>query len=200
MKKKILNNVINNIKKNNQNITTEQLEVIEYGLESIYLTTTKIIIIILLSIVLDIFKETLLMLLFYNIIRLFAFGLHAKNSIACLITSLILFIGGAYISIYLNIRFTIKIILSIICTVLIAIYAPADTEKRPLINKKKRRKFKILSIITGIIMTCLIIYYHDNPISNFMLIGFIESTIMILPITYKLYGLPYNNYKIYKEI
>ena len=130
---------MSNIKKNNQNITTEQLEVIEYGLESIYLTTTKIIIIILLSIVLNIFKETLLMLLFYNIIRLFAFGLHAKNSISCLITSLILFIGGAYISIYLNIGFTIKIILSIICTVLIAIYAPADTEKRPLINKNKRK-------------------------------------------------------------
>lgn len=200
MKKKILNNVINNIKKNDKSITNEQIEVIAYGLESLYLTLTKITIIILLSIVLGIFKETLLMLLFYNIIRLFAFGLHAKNSIACLITSLILFIGGAYLSIYLNLNLTIKILLSIICTIMIAIYAPADTEKRPLINKKKRNRFKILSIITSIVMTCLIAYLNDNPVSNFMLIGFIEATIMILPITYKLYGLSYNNYKIYSEI
>lgn len=200
MKTKILNNIINNIKKNDKTISNEQLEIIEYGLESIYLTTTKIVIILFLSIILGIFKETLLMVLFYNIIRLFAFGLHAKNSVACLLTSLILFIGGSYLSIYLNINIVIKIILSITCILLVSIYAPADTEKRPLINKKKRIRFKILSIITSIILTCLIIYLDKNYISNFMLIGFIEATIMILPITYKLYGLPYNNYKNYNNI
>lgn len=199
MKKKLLNKAIKNIKKNNQSLTEEQIEVIEYGLEGLYLTFTKIIVILLLSIVLNIFKETLLMLLFYNIIRLFAFGLHTKNSMACLITSLLLFIGGPYLSIYLKISLEVKIILSVIAVILIAIYAPADTEKRPLINEKKRKKFKILSIITSIIMTCLIIYTDGNYISNFMFIGFIEATIMILPITYKIYGLPYNNYKSYHD-
>lgn len=194
-----MNTIINNIKKNQPDIDDEQLEVIEYGLESIYLTFTKIIIIILLSIILNIFKETLLMLLFYNIVRFSSFGLHAKNSTACLITSLLLFIGGTYLAIYLKIKLVIKIILAIICIILMIIYAPADTEKRPLINKKKRIKFKILSIITSIILTFLIIYLNDNYLSNFILIGFIEATIMILPVTYKLYGLPYNNYKTYSS-
>lgn len=198
MKQKLLSNTIKNIKKNSKEISEEQLEIIEYGLESLYLTFTKITIILLLSIILGILKETLLMILFYNIIRLFAFGLHAKNSIACLLTSLILFIGGSYISIYLTIDLIIKIILSLTCIILIAIYAPADTEKRPLINGKKRKRFKILSIITSITLSFLIICYKDNNISNFMLIGFVESTIMILPITYKIYGLPYNNYKNYR--
>jgi len=200
LKRKLLNNIKTNIKKNNKNITEEQLEIIEYGLESLYLTFTKIIVILLLSIVLDIFKETLYMILFYNVIRLFAFGLHAKNSISCLVTSLILFIGGTYLSIYLSINLSLKIILSIISIILIAIYAPADTEKRPLINRKKRIRFKILSIITSIIVTILIVYYDNHFISNFMLIGMIEATIMILPITYKLFDLPYNNYKTFKEV
>ena len=191
---------MNNIKKNQPEKNEEELEIIEYGLEAIYLTFTKIIIILLLSIVLDIFKETLLMILFYNVIRLFAFGLHAKNSTTCLIMSIILFIGGTYLSIYVNIPIILKIILSITCIVLIIIYAPADTEKRPLINAKKRKRFKILSIITSLIITFLIVYFNDNYLSNFMLIGMIESTIMILPITYKLYGLPYNNYKNYSNI
>ena len=73
MKKKILNNCIKNIKKNKPELNEEQIEIIEYGLESIYLTITKIVVIVLLSIVLNIFKETILMILFYNIIRLFAF-------------------------------------------------------------------------------------------------------------------------------
>lgn len=191
---------MNNIKKNQPEKNEEELEIIEYGLEALYLTFTKIIIILLLSIVLDIFKETLLMILFYNVIRLFAFGLHAKNSTTCLITSLVLFIVGTYLAIYIDIPIELKFILSITCIILIIIYAPADTEKRPLINAKKRKRFKILSTITSLIITFLIIYFNDKYISNFMLIGMIESTIMILPITYKLYGLPYNNYKNYSNI
>ena len=191
---------MNYIKNKKKHLNSEQLEIIEYGLESIYLTITKIIIILLLAKILNIFKETILMIVFYNIIRLFVFGLHAKNSTACLITSLMLFIGGTYLSIYLNISLIIKEILSILCLILIIIYAPADTEKRPLINKKKRKRFKILSILTTIIIIFFITYLDNNILSNFMVIGLIEATIMILPITYKLYKLPYNNYKNYNYI
>lgn len=188
---------MSNIKKNKSDLNEEQLEIIEYGLEGLYLTIIKIIIILLLAIVLDILKETVLMIIFYNVTRFFTFGLHAKTSTACLITSLLLFIGGTYLATYLQIPLIVKIILSIICLILICIYAPADTEKRPLINPKKRKRFKIQSIIISIIMGVLIIYLNDSYISNFMVIGQLEAVIMILPITYKIYGLPYNNYKSY---
>ena len=197
MKRKFLKALMSNIKKNKPDLNEEQLEIIEYGLEGLYLTIIKIIIILLLAIVLDILKETVLMIIFYNVTRFFTFGLHAKTSTACLITSLLLFIGGTYLATYLQIPLIVKIILSIICLILICIYAPADTEKRPLINPKKRKRFKIQSIIISIIMGVLIIYLNDSYISNFMVIGQLEAVIMILPITYKIYGLPYNNYKSY---
>lgn len=200
MKNKIINNIIKNIKKNDQTISEEQIEIIQYGLESLYLTFTKIVIILLLAIVLNIFKETLMMILFYNVVRFTSFGLHTKNSMACLISSLTLFIGGSYLAMYIDIDLTIKIVLSIICIILVSIYAPADTEKRPLINQKKRTRYKILSIIISVIMMSLIISFNNLTISNFMLIGFVESTFMILPIAYKIYGLPYNNYKSYRDI
>lgn len=197
LKRKILKALMSNIKKNKPDLNEEQLEIIEYGLEGLYLTIIKIIIILLLAIVLDILKETVLMIIFYNVTRFFTFGLHAKTSTACLITSLLLFIGGTYLATYLQIPLIVKIILSVICLILICIYAPADTEKRPLINPKKRKRFKIQSIIISIIMGVLIIYLNDSYISNFMVIGQLEAVIMILPITYKIYGLPYNNYKSY---
>ena len=50
---------MSSIKKNKPDLNDEQLEIIEYGLEGLYLTTIKIIIIILLSIILNIFKETI---------------------------------------------------------------------------------------------------------------------------------------------
>lgn len=185
---------------NNKNINEEELEIINYGLESIYLTLVKIVIIIFLSLLLGIFKEVILMIVSYNIIRFFAFGLHAPNSTSCLITSIILFIGGAYVSIYLDISIYIKIIISFISILLISIYAPADTEKRPLINRKKRLKYKYISIVVSIFMSFFLIKFHDSYLSNFLLIGLIEEVIMILPITYKLYKLPYNNYKTYNEV
>ena len=200
LKKKLINSSINNIKKVKPNLTEEDLEVIEYGLEGLYLTLTKLVIIIVLSIILHIFKEVLLTILFYNIIRFSAFGIHAKKSSYCLINSLIFFIGGPYLGIYLNINLITKIIISLICLICIILYAPADTVKRPLINKKKRLRFKIISIISSTILTILIIIYSKNSISNFMLIGFIEATLMVLPVTYKLFGLPYNNYKQYSNI
>lgn len=197
VKKRFLNYCERIIRKNRKNISNDELEVICYGLESLYLTLTKIIVILILAILLGIFKEVIIMLISYNIIRLFAFGLHSKTSFGCLVSSIILFIGGAYISMYLSFSIIIRIIGSIISVILIALYAPADTEKRPLINKGKRIRYKFYSIIISTIVSILIIYYKNN-ITNFLFVGLIEEVIMILPITYKILGLSYNNYKTYK--
>lgn len=196
MKKKILNSSINFIKKH-KNYNEEELEIIAYGLESIYLVITKAIIIFTLAYILGILKETLILLLTYNIIRTQAFGIHASRSIYCLISSILMFIGGAYLCIYLTLPLKIIMIISLMCNLLILMYAPADTHKRPLINERKRMKFKYKSITLAIIYTIIIFTIKDNTIINFLLIGMIEATIMILPITYKLFKLPYNNYKHY---
>lgn len=197
MKKKILNHCMSIVKDKYPEYDEDKLEVINYGLESIYLTFTKIIIIFILAIILKIWKEVLLLLAFYNLIRVSAFGMHAKKSIHCLIISLTLFIGGVYLCRYLVIPFILKVILSIICIILIARYAPADTEKRPIINKKLRRKYKIISVIISGMFAIGIVLLSDKNISNYLLIGMIEATIMLLPITYKIFDLPYDNYRRY---
>jgi len=197
MKKKLLNYCMNSVKNKYPEYDNDQLEIIEYGLESLYLTFTKLIVIIILSIILKIFLECLVLLLFYNVIRFSAFGLHAKKSHHCLLISLSFFIGGVYLCKYLYLPLIIKTVISFICILLIAKYAPADTEKRPLINKNKRKKYKVMSILSSTIFAILIVIFSENIISNYLLIGMFESTLMILPISYKLLDLPYDNYKRY---
>lgn len=189
---------MNSIKNKFPDYDNDKLEIIEYGLEGLYLTFSKIIIMVLLAMILGKLKSVLILLLFYNIIRFSAFGLHAKKSSHCLILSLSLFIGGVYICDYIHFSLIVKTIISIICILLISKYAPADTEKRPLINKKKRKKFKILSIISSTIFAILIVIFNEKIISNYLLIGLFEATLMILPISYKILDLPYDNYKRYK--
>lgn len=198
MKTKILNYCIKVVQKNYPDYDNDKIEIIRYGLEGIYLTFTKIVVLFTLSLVLGKFKKLLLLLLFYNVIRFSAFGLHAKKSLQCLIMSTVLFIGGIYLCDYISIPLLLKSFLCVVCILLIARYAPADTEKRPLINRKKRQRFKVISLLSAMIFSILIILFTDSYISNYLLVGMIEATLMILPISYRLFNLSYDNYKSYE--
>ena len=92
MKNKIIDYCLNIIKKNYPQYNDEKISIIKYGLESIYLLITKLIIIILLAYLLRLVKELLIFLLIYNIIRTFSFGLHATKSWICLLSSTLIFI------------------------------------------------------------------------------------------------------------
>ena len=171
-----------------------QLEEIKYGIESIYLTLSKVIVILIISYLLGLIKEAILFLLIFNILRSFAFGLHASKSIWCWISSSIAFIGIPYICKTFVFSNLIYFILPIICLVCFILYAPADTIKRPLINSKKRKIYKLLSIISCVIYLVLIILIPNFLIKNLLLFALILESILILPITYKIFKLPYKNY------
>ena len=196
MKKKFLNSSINLIKRNGK-YSDEQIEIITYGLEGIYLSFTKMVILFSLAYILGIVKEFIILLISYNIIRSQAFGIHATKSVYCLISSILLFIGGALVCKYVNLPFWFSLSSAIICDICLLLYAPADTEKHPLVNKRKRKRFKFISFFLGIAFTFLILLFKDSFIVNYLVIGMIESILMILPITYKVFNLPYANYKTY---
>lgn len=200
MKKCFLNSSLKIIKKKYPNISKTKSEEILYGLESFYLTIEKLIVITALAIILGKVKEVFTLIICFNIIRSTAFGLHASKSIYCLITSLTMFVGGVYVCEYVNLSISIKVLLSCATTILIFKYAPADTKKRPLINPQKRKKYKIVSTISAGIATIIIIIFNSNAISNYLLLGLIEATILILPITYNIFNFPYNNYEKYLSI
>lgn len=198
MKKLIINKCMELVTTYNKDLSQRDIDKIKYGLEGLYLTITKLIFIIIVSIILGIWKETLLLILIFNGIRLTAFGVHAKRSIDCLISSTLFFILFPFLCIKLTIPLIIKIILFIPLTVLIGIFAPADTEKRPLINKKKRKIYKMLSIMISIIYMTIAIVIKDNTLSNCFIFAIVIQIIIILPITYKIFGVSYNNYKTYE--
>ena len=198
MKKLIINKCMELVTTYNKDLSQRDIDKIKYGLEGLYLTITKLIFIIIVSIILGIWKETLLLILIFNGIRLTAFGVHAKRSIDCLISSTLFFILFPIICIKLTIPLIVKVILFIPLTVLIGIFAPADTEKRPLINKKKRKIYKMLSIMISIIYMTIAIVIKDNTLSNCFIFAIVIHIIIMLPITYKIFGVSYNNYKTYE--
>ena len=198
MKKKFVNYCMSIIETNNKNLSNKEIDKMRYGLEGLYLTITKITVVFIISLLLGTFKETLILLLLFNVIRYTAFGVHAKRSLDCFISSTIFFVGFPLICINVIIPNYIKYILFIPIILLIGIYAPSDTQKRPLKNKKKREIYKILSVIITVVYIILSLVITNNTISNCFLFALIIQVIVILPITYKIFGVSYNNYKKYE--
>ena len=104
MKKKIVNIIMNRIKKHNSNLGEIKLEEIRYGLLGIYTLITKTAVIFILAYFLNIFREFIIFFIFYTILRSVGYGVHARNNISCWITSPILLLGTPYIFslLYLN--------------------------------------------------------------------------------------------------
>ena len=196
MRNLIIDNSLSFIKRN-CSYDDVKLAEIKYGLEAIYILITKSIIIFTLSFILGIFKEVVIFTLLYSLIRMFSFGLHATKSWICLVSSLITFVTIPFICKYIDINIYLKTILNIISLILIYKNAPADTYKRPIVNKKRRERYKFLSTFIAIIMSFMSLVIRDNFLSNSLMFATIVQNFMISPYIYKLFKLPYDNYKKY---
>lgn len=202
MKETFLNGSIKAIKSKYSDYDEIKIEELRYGLEGLYLSITKLIIISIVAIFTGIFKEMIILLFFFNIIRAVSFGLHAKNSITCLISSTIVFIICPILCKKIIINKIIRLFIFIPTIILIAIFSPADTEKRPIISKKRRSIYKILSITISATYMILCIFIKNNFICNTILCSLLIQLFLVNPISYKLFGVSYNNYKEYlkKEV
>lgn len=196
MRDLIINKQINIIKKYND-FDEDRIAVIKYGLESIYILITKMVVILTVSYLLGLLKATLIFLVCYNFIRIPSFGLHATKSWICLVSSLLVFILLPFMCSIINIPFYLKLFLGLISIFFIIKNAPADTYKRPIINKKRRLFFKIASTIMASTMIIVALFIGNQFLSNCLIFSVILQCFMISPTVYKIFKLPYNNYKNY---
>ncbi|MBD7910109.1 MULTISPECIES: accessory gene regulator B family protein [Clostridium] len=183
----------------NREITELDKKKLVYYIYVLYVNITKMVIILAIACLLNIFKEVFIIWAFFAIQRKFAFGIHSSNSISCTIVSILIFIGGGLVNKYFTLP--IYIVYLIYAMVLLAyiIYAPADTESRPLVGKKLRKKFKIKTIVTFTFLFALVMILNSHQIKTLFAISALAETISILPITYKVFKRRYNNYEYFKK-
>lgn len=194
MKNKVLDSILNFLKKQSDYSESDLIK-IRYGLEGIYLTITKLLVIFMAALLLEIFKEVIICLLLFNLIRYFSFGFHAEKSYECLILSLLNFIAIPYLFLNFNRALVLDIIIGFVCLLILLIYAPADTVKRPLRDIKKRLFRKFSTLLIAIIYFVLLIMFNNNYLSDLLLSVLVVDAIIVNPITYLIFRQPYNNYK-----
>ena len=181
MKEKFVSSSINFISKY-QECNDLKLKQLKYGLEGIYSLFFKLSIAIIISLIINTFKETMLFLFFYSFIRTCSFGMHAKSNMSC--WTFPNFIGYIILGIGL---------------ISILLWAPADTPKKPLIRKKQRLTCKIISTIIIILYGIIFTNSTNNLINNALIYAIIVQSIFINPISYKITKTQFNNYKYYHK-
>lgn len=168
-----------------------------YGLDVLYMFVTKTVVIFLISFFLNLHEELLVMVIFYSLLRTSGHGVHASKSSQCWIASLITFLILPFLSKLFIFDKLTYLIISSVFSIICIIYAPADTEKKPIINKKKRIILKIICGINCIAYVISLCYIEPGVISNIIMFSIILQAIVMLPITYKMFDQKYNNYKRY---
>ena len=183
-----------NIITNSKECDEIEIKKLKYGLEGLYSFITKFSVILIINMILGTTKEFILFHFSYALVRAFGFGIHAKTNIGCWITSSIVNIFIPQLIKRVIIDKYILIITGIISSIIIIIFAPADTKKRPLKNKHKRKQDKVLAIIVCITYL-VIINYSNHYIIYCLTYALVFEAIMVNPITYIITKQSYNNYK-----
>lgn len=197
MKNAIINSSMKILENNFPDYDETKLAELRYGLEGFYMLITKLVVIFGAAFVLGIFKEAIILLLLFNVLRLTGFGLHASKSWMCWISSSLVFLVCPYLCIHLSIPLYILVTTASICLIIFLLYAPADTKNRPLVNEKKRKRYKYITLVSGTIYIILLFLIKNTFLQNALVCAMIIQSVLIHPMIYKLFKLPYNNYKSY---
>lgn len=199
MRNMIINPLIHFIQTNNPQYSDTKMAEIRYGLVSIYILITKLIVIFTLSFLLNIENQVICFTLIYAGIRSFSFGMHSNKSSVCLISSSLIFIGVPYLCSIIYLKNVFKGIIGSICVFLIFLHSPADTHKRPIVNPTRRMVYKYLSTVIAIFYTGISIITINNFMSNVLIGSLVVQCFIISPLMYKILGHPYNNYLTYQK-
>ena len=187
------NKIVNYIKKYKCGIKVDAEEILRYGIQIYYYNISKLLILLAVSIILNIFAKTCTVFLLIAILKRFTYGFHADTFWSCLVVTFINIFGIVYLS-ELSFNPLIKILLSVISLILFALYAPADTEERPLLDSKKRIKLKIQTISVSVLYFVLS-FVTNGVLSNMLVLSLMFIGFNTCPVLYILFKKEYKNYE-----
>ena len=171
---------------------------IKLGIESILINISKSLIVFFAAMFFQTLILTILAYVAYVAVRKFSQGLHAKSSVMCTIVSILMFVAVPYMVQNVVIDRLWVFLVGVGTTYLLYKYAPADTEKSPIIDYDVRKQLKWRSVGANIFLMFIALVVYNSMVRTMIVTGVVMQIIMVLPITYKILGRGYNNYEEYE--
>lgn len=180
--------------------TETELEKIKYGIDIFLMNFYKIPVLWIIAYFLGVFIPMVIATISFGFIRMFASGIHARKGWTCLLMTGFVLFSIVYFSTYLPLNFLYKTTLFIFSLVLIFLYAPADTEEKPLINPKLRQRLKIKATVISVLFYLLsIVFFSKDIIGSILIYSMLAESLLITPVIYKLFKRRYRNYEHFSQ-
>lgn len=191
------------IKSKVTDIDEERELIINFGVRLIFGELPKILILFIIGFLLSMGWQTLLLFFLIAHYRSFTGGIHLKTHLGCMITTSILYLLPIILSKYILISDKIILyilagLITIFSIIVIAKYAPADTENMPILSKKEIKSKKIKAYISLVVLLSIIIFNPYKQFSYMIIYAMFLQNLTVLPISYKLTNNKHG-YEVYTE-
>lgn len=192
MLEKFCLNLTNKLRKNLSYITDEKAEIINFAFLVFFGEVPKIIIIFLVAWLLNILDLTLITFIATAIYRGQSGGFHLDGHLSCLLVSLITFcgvglIGKVIVTTNIYLLYVLYGLIFIFDLLVINKYAPADTDKIPVISEEYRKKRKTNSYLSVIIIYLFALFISPTQeIANICILSTFVQSISMTETVYKL--------------
>lgn len=186
---KISNYLLDHFLYKGETVEGNEREIMLFGITRIVEDVPKYLFVFIVSLFFHILPQVGIVLLITILYKVLIGGAHARTNTECFIfTSLYFFIPvlfGKYINIPLFYLYVISAIIFVYSLYVIYKHVPADTEEIPILNKGKRKRYKIYAIISliliyipTIVLAKFSVEYAKIIFSTVFLINFFTSNFM----------------------
>ena len=180
----------------NENQTSEQKEILLFGITRIIEDIPKSLGIIIIGVLLGILKEIAIITIIIAVYKTFTGGVHAKTNWGCFIYSLLFYLVITYSAQYIVLtgiaKYSIYAIIYIFSIYTICVYVPADVPEIPKVNKQLRQQLKIKSVVMlNLIYLVGIIIIKDVIIQNLIIYSVFFIGLMTTRTIYNLFKAEY---------
>ncbi len=135
------------------NSSDNEKEVYAYSIEVLLSLLINFTFLVIAAYILKKPTELVIFVIFFSGLRAYAGGYHAKSHIECFSISLFIFIISAISNTYLKLYGELILIIGILLSItVIFLFAPSESENKPL-SKKEKIKYKKFSRIIVIILS-----------------------------------------------
>ncbi|EGQ0287938.1 accessory gene regulator AgrB [Staphylococcus pseudintermedius] len=163
-----------------QNLSHIEFLKVRLGMQVVVINSFKAVVTYGLALLLNIFLYTLIVHLTFLALRGYSHGAHAKTSMLCHVQNIASFVVLPWLIVQYDISFQFLLSLSILAAIIVIIYAPAATKKRPIVPGRVKG-LKIKSIIVFIILIALA-FIIPAPYNRFVVYGVLLQSFTLLPI------------------
>ena len=168
----------------NRNIIKEEdKEIYSYGFNQILFMILNFITILIIGILFNMLFETIIFIITYIPIRIYAGGYHARTQTKCYIFSVFMLISALYIiKLQLMSNILIIILLSIISSIIILSLAPVEDKNKILDEKEIEtyRKIAIKNLVIILIFLIVSLILNNIIISSCICISLFYNNIMLI--------------------